>query len=117
MYTLFVILIIIASIILILAVLAQSPKSGMAANFGVSNQVMGVRQTTDFLEKTTWVVAIAIVVLSILSTVVMSSYQKSATTPKTDKVIEQVIGADEQSPLIPNQIEATPATEETPSAE
>ena len=66
MYTLFVILIIIASIILILAVLAQSPKSGMAANFGVSNQVMGVRQTTDFLEKTTWVVAIAIVVLSII---------------------------------------------------
>ena len=54
MYIFFIVLILIASILLILAVLAQSPKSGMAANFGASNQVMGVRQTSDFLEKFTW---------------------------------------------------------------
>ena len=47
MYIFFIVLILIASILLILAVLAQSPKSGMAANFGASNQVMGVRQTSD----------------------------------------------------------------------
>ncbi|MBO5805235.1 MAG: preprotein translocase subunit SecG, partial [Tidjanibacter sp.] len=41
MYTFLVILILIASILLVLSVLAQSPKSGMAANFGASNQVMG----------------------------------------------------------------------------
>ena len=35
-----------------------------AANFGASNQVMGVRETSDFLEKFTWTMAIAIVVLS-----------------------------------------------------
>ena len=68
MNTLFIVLIIIASILLILAVLAQSPKSGMAANFGASNQVMGVRQTADFLEKSTWTLAIAILVLSFLAT-------------------------------------------------
>ena len=53
LYTIIMILICIASIFVILAVLAQNPKSGMAANFGVSNQVMGVRQTSDFLEKFT----------------------------------------------------------------
>ncbi len=56
---------------MILAVLVQSPKSGMAANFGASNQVMGVRQTTDFLEKFTWAMAGAILALSLLATVVM----------------------------------------------
>lgn len=68
MYTFFIILIIIASILLVLAVLAQHPKSGMAANFGASNQVMGVRQTTDFLEKSTWIIAVAIFVLTLLAT-------------------------------------------------
>ena len=49
MYTFCIIMIAIASILLILAVLVQSPKSGMAANFGAANQTMGVRQTTDSL--------------------------------------------------------------------
>ncbi len=68
MYTFFIILIVIASVLLVLAVLAQHPKSGMAANFGASNQVMGVRQTTDFLERFTWGASIAIVVLTLLAT-------------------------------------------------
>ena len=62
MYIFLIVLIIIASILLVLAVLAQNPKGGMAANFGASNQVMGVRQTADFLERSTWALAIAIVV-------------------------------------------------------
>ncbi len=106
MYTFLVVLIIIASIILILAILAQSPKSGMAANFGASNQVMGVRQTANFLEKTTWYVAIAIVVLSLLSTVAMSSYKK-ASAPQSDSVIEQLMDVTEEAPVMPNQVEAT----------
>ena len=47
LYTLCIILILVASILIILAVLVQNPKSGMAANFGASNQVMGVRQTSE----------------------------------------------------------------------
>ena len=50
MYTLCIVLVLIASVLMVLAVLVQNPKSGMASNFGASNQVMGVRQTTDFLE-------------------------------------------------------------------
>ena len=73
LYTICIWLILIASVLLILAVLVQNPKSGMAANFGVSNQVMGVRETSDFLEKFTWTMAVAIGVLSLLATLAMGS--------------------------------------------
>lgn len=71
MYIFIIILIFVASLLVVLAVLAQNPKSGMAANFGASNAVMGVRQTADFLEKLTWGLAIAIVVLSLAATMAM----------------------------------------------
>ena len=76
MYTFSIIMIVIASILLILAVLVQSPKSGMAANFGAANQTMGVRQTTDFLEKFTWAMIAAIVFFTLLSVATLPA-QKS----------------------------------------
>lgn len=91
MYTFFIILIIIASVLLILAVLAQHPKSGMAANFGASNQVMGVRQTTDFLEKSTWVIAISIVALSLLATMTMPSDLINSSKSSIEENIQQAI--------------------------
>jgi preprotein translocase subunit SecG len=48
---------------------------------------MGVRQTANFLEKASWYLAIAIVVLSLLSTVAMSSYKKAG-VPSGDAIIE-----------------------------
>ena len=63
------ILIVIASIILIFFVVIQNSKGGgLAAGFSSSNQVMGVRKTTDFLEKATWSLAGTIVVLCIIAT-------------------------------------------------
>ncbi len=73
MYIFLIVLIFIASLLLVLSVLAQNPKSGMAANFGASNAVMGVRQTADFLERFTWGLSIAIVVLSLAATMAMPS--------------------------------------------
>ena len=73
MYTFCIIMIAIASILLILAVLVQAPKSGMAANFGAANQTMGVRQTSDFLEKFTWAMVAAIVLFTLLSVTAMPS--------------------------------------------
>lgn len=71
MYTFCIIMIAIASVLLILAVLVQAPKSGMAANFGAANQTMGVRQTSDFLEKFTWAMVAAIVLFTLLSVTAM----------------------------------------------
>lgn len=66
MYTFFIILIIIVSILLTLLVLVQNSKGGgLAAGFSSSNQIMGVRKTTDFLEKATWTLVVALVVFSI----------------------------------------------------
>ena len=75
MYTFCIIMIAIASILLILAVLVQAPKSGMAANFGAANQTMGVRQTSDFLEKFTWAMVAAIVLFTLLSVTAMPSQE------------------------------------------
>ncbi len=82
MFTIIMTFIVIVSVLLILIVLAQNPKGGgLASNFAGSNQIMGVRRTADFLEKATWTLAIALVVLSFLATVTMpkpKTEQKSA---------------------------------------
>jgi len=68
MYIFITILILIAAILMILIVLVQNSKGGgLAAGFSSSNQIMGVRKTTDFLEKATWTLAATILVLSILT--------------------------------------------------
>ncbi|MDR1746484.1 MAG: preprotein translocase subunit SecG [Tannerella sp.] len=69
MYVFISILILIASIFLILIVLIQNSKGGgLASGFSSSNQIMGVRKTTDFLEKFTWGLAGTVVVLCIVIT-------------------------------------------------
>lgn len=67
MYSLFVILIVIAALLMIGIVLIQESKGGgLASNFSSYNQIGGVRKTTDFIEKTTWGLAIAMVVISVV---------------------------------------------------
>ena len=111
MYIFLIVLIVIASILLVLAVLAQNPKGGMAANFGASNQVMGVRQTADFLERSTWTLAIAIVVLSLLASIAMSSHSRNL-NGSNDAIIEQI--TTEQEIALPN---ATMPTATQPAVE
>lgn len=89
MYTFCIVMIVIASILLILAVLVQSPKSGMAANFGAANQTIGVRQTTDILEKFTWAMIVAIVVFSLLSTTAVSKKEATAEESLATKVLNE----------------------------
>ena len=66
MYLLCVSLIVLASVLMCLIVLIQNSKGGgLASGFASSNQIMGVRKTTDFLEKATWTLAAVMVVVSI----------------------------------------------------
>lgn len=69
MLIIFGILIIIASIILGLIILIQNPKGGgLSSSFGgIGNQLMGVKQTTDVLEKGTWIFAAVVGVLCLTS--------------------------------------------------
>ncbi len=111
LYTICIGLILVACVLMVLAVLVQSPKSGMAANFGASNQVMGVRQTSDFLEKFTWAMAAAIFVLSVLSTAVIdgsSSTSSSSIGSDAQEMMQQM----QQGATIPQAAtEAEVATE------
>ncbi|MEI6274988.1 MAG: preprotein translocase subunit SecG [Prolixibacteraceae bacterium] len=69
MYAFITILIFIVCFLIILLVLVQNSKGGgLASSFSSSNQVMGVRKTTDFLEKGTWILAVSLVVLCIGAT-------------------------------------------------
>ena len=66
LYTLFVILIVIAAVLMIGIVLIQESKGGgLSSSFAGYNQVAGVRKTTDFIEKATWSLAAIMVVISV----------------------------------------------------
>ena len=66
-YTLFVVLIVLVALLMIGIVLIQESKGGgLASNFSSSNAIMGVRKTTDFVEKTTWCLAALMVVFSVV---------------------------------------------------
>jgi len=123
LYTLCIVLILIASVLIVLAVLVQSPKSGMAANFGASNQVMGVRQTADFLEKFTWGMAVVILVLSLLATLAMDSHLVSESNSSAAKdagaLIEKMTTSEPVMPQaeIPAAEPAAEAAAETPAQE
>lgn len=122
MYALLTILILLASILLIGVVLIQKSKGGgLASNFSSSNQIMGVRKTTDFVEKATWTLAIVICVLSILtafvaprnlvqgeaSRVIDAKQEQTATPFATQK---------QQAPAQQQSAPAAPAQQQAPAA-
>jgi preprotein translocase subunit SecG len=116
MVTFYVILIILASVILGLIVLVQNPKGGgLAGNIaGFSNQFMGVKQTTDVLEKGTWIFAAVIGVLCLVSTVFISK-SASGVEDKTKDLGAPVQSNTPQTPpntlqLPANQNAANPDT-------
>ena len=72
MYIFFTIVIVIAALLLVGIVVIQNSKGGgLAAGFASANQVMGVRKTTDSLEKLTWWFAGIIVACCILATIAL----------------------------------------------
>ena len=102
------ILIVIASILVTLVVLVQNSKGGgLAANFAAGNTTFGVRQTADFLEKTTWVLAVTVMVLCVVANFVIPNKGAAKSTLKNQ--IENTVPTEGQ-PQFPGA--ATP--EETP---
>jgi len=70
MYTFIVILILVVCVLLALVVLVQNSKGGgLAANFSAPTQVLGARQSADFIEKATWWLAAILIVLCLAATV------------------------------------------------
>lgn len=88
MYTLITVLIIITCLLLALIVLVQNSKGGgLASGLSSSNQIMGVRKTTDMLEKLTWGFAVALMVFCLFGTMMMP---KGAVNQEESTILEQV---------------------------
>lgn len=100
MIILFVILVLIASVVLGLIVLIQNPKGGGLSGSiaGFSNQFMGVKQTTDVLEKGTWIFAAVVGLLCLFSAFFITSGGSSAPSRASDA----------QLPTAPIQQQAAP---------
>ncbi len=100
MYLLITVLVLIICVLLILIVLVQNSKGGgLAANFQGSTQIMGVRRTTDFLEKSTWTMAVALMLLSIFGSIAI---------PRGEKEEKSVIEDQIQNVIDPNAIPTFP---------
>ncbi len=111
MYSVIVILAVIVAILLAFIVLIQESKGGgLASNFAASNQIMGVRKTTDVVEKATWIFAIVLVVLAVASSFfaprqadvdsVVTSAKPAASAPATPA---PATGAAPAAPAAPAQ--------------
>jgi preprotein translocase subunit SecG len=115
MVTLFIVLMITACVGLGFIVLIQNPKGGgLNANVGgLSNNFMGVKQTTDVLEKGTWIFAGVIAVLAITSTLFLSKGNGSNKSVLDKLNTAPVTTAPAQTAPVPQQ-NASPA--QTPAA-
>ncbi len=103
------VLIIVACILQVFVVLVQNSKGGgLAANFTSTGQTMGVRKTADFLEKATWTLAAAILLLCVVAT---------ATIPRGGESQQSRISTQINNAVDPNAIPtlptAVPATSTT----
>ena len=92
MFTLIVILLIIVSFLLGAVILVQNSKGGgLTSGVAASNQIMGVRKTTDFLEKLTWGFAIGLLVLAMVGNFVLP--KNSASTGGSSVIEAQIQNA------------------------
>jgi preprotein translocase subunit SecG len=93
-YFIIAVLVFVVCVLMVLVVLVQNSKGGgLASNFSSSNQYMGVRKTADFLEKTTWTLAIALLVLSLVSSIAIPKKEK----PNTDQTEQGTQGGNDQN--------------------
>ena len=75
MFNIILALIIVLSFLLVLIIMVQNPKGGgLSSSFGGdTQQIGGVKKTTDFLDKTTWILASLILVLILFSNITLNS--------------------------------------------
>ncbi len=113
MYLLFVVLMVLAAILMCFVVLVQNSKGGgLSSSFASSNQIMGVRKTTDFIENLTWGLAIFMVVISIAT-----SYVIPTTTEGSSVIMDQAVKEQKTNPLNAPAGFAAPQTDaEAPAA-
>jgi preprotein translocase subunit SecG len=101
MIILFLVLIIIASVAIGLFILIQNPKGGGLAGSiaGFNSQFMGVKQTTDVLEKGTWVMAVVIGLLCLTSAFFIPKGKTTSREPVNARPTTSAPASGNSSPL------------------
>ena len=113
MYIILAILIAIASIMLVGVILIQKSKGGgLAANVNNYNQFMGVRKTTDFIEKATWILAGFICAASIAC-----AFVTAPSIVEGAPQIKKLPTSETQAPNFGTQAEEAPAAAAAPAAD
>jgi preprotein translocase subunit SecG len=114
MLSVFLILLAIAAILLILIILAQNPKGGgLSSSFGGSTQIIGARQTADFLEKASWYIAIGILVIILMTSVFKPSTEGGAERKSMiSEQVEEMAAPTPQNPDKQQQQQAPPTPEQ-----
>jgi preprotein translocase subunit SecG len=103
------VLVLVACVFQILIVLVQNSKGGgLAANFTSAGQTMGIRKTADFLEKSTWTLAAAIFILSLVATATIPKKTRDA-GPRTS--IDNAVSPSD----VPNLPQVVPPATSTPA--
>ncbi|MCX6190039.1 MAG: preprotein translocase subunit SecG [Bacteroidetes bacterium] len=86
MYNFLVVIMIIIAVLLILAVLVQRSKGGGFSSSVNANQFMGVQKGTDFIEKTTWTLAISLFALCLVVSMLVKNQGPAESRSNMDKV-------------------------------
>ncbi|MFA9372501.1 MAG: preprotein translocase subunit SecG [Labilibaculum antarcticum] len=108
MYTFVIVLTLIVCALLVLIVLVQNSKGGgLASNFSSSNQIMGVKKTTDFLEKATWFLAGSLLFLCLAAAGTINRGEVEGQKSQ----IEQQLQETETAPQVPTFPTEAPSTE------
>jgi len=99
MAILFIALIIVTCAALAFFVLIQNPKGGgLAGSFGgFGNQMMGAKQSTDVVEKGTWIAGSVLLVLTLLSFVL----RPTTKTDANEKTMSEKVNTGVQAPAMP----------------
>ena len=74
-FSIFVALIVFVCFLLVLVIMVQNPKGGgLSSSFGGGTQQLGgVQKTSDFLDRSTWVLATLLLALILVSNITLSS--------------------------------------------
>ena len=119
-FSIFIALILVVCFLLILVVMVQNPKGGgLSSSFGGGAQQMGgVQKTTDFLDRSTWVLATLLLVLILLSNFSLNSGQNNvdAESKLLDGNTLEQISTETIPEVIPEVSPEVPADSEEPAA-
>ncbi len=126
-FTIFLVLITIVCFLLIVVIMVQNPKGGgLSSSLGGSTQMGGVQKTTDFLDKSTWYLSGALIVLILMSSlsftggnsdtgskVIDESAISTPTIPTAPQATQTTKSPENKAVETPKPVETAPTTTET----